>query len=43
MVPIAQFSVEEAARSASWQRLYVSQPEGFKEERMVAELFGFEG
>ena len=43
LVPAERFSAEEAARYATWRRLYVSQPEGFEEERMAADAFGLEG
>ena len=43
LVPAKQFSAEDAAWYATWQRLYVSQPEGFEEERMVVDTFGLEG
>ena len=43
LVPVEQFSAEDVAWYATWQRLYISQPEGFEEERMVVDAFGLEG
>ena len=43
LVPAERFSAEEAVRYATWMRLYVSQPEGFEEERMAVDMFGLEG
>ena len=43
LVPAERFSAEDVARYVMWWRLYVSQPVGFEEERMAADVFGLEG